>query len=71
MAGFGWITPRSSRDLCLRERAKAKRAHHIIRYEFYIVCSCHFKGYSRGHTCPRCGAKIQFSWVTVENSFSP
>jgi len=47
LAGLGRIAPRSSRDLCGKERAKAKRAHHILRYEFYVECSCGYRGKSR------------------------
>ena len=66
LAGLGDITPRYSRDICAKERAKAKRAKekraHRIRFEFYIECSCGFKGKSRDHGCPRCGTKINFPW---------
>jgi len=63
LAGYGWISPRHSRNVCERERAKEKHATHIIRYEFKIECSCGFKGFSRDHACPECKAKIPFpSW---------
>ena len=58
IAGQGVITPRSSRDVCERERARIKRAHHIIRYEFWIECSCGYKGRSLNHACPKCEAAI-------------
>lgn len=58
LAARGEITPRSSRDLCERQRAKEKTRHHIIRYEFYIACSCGFEGPSLHHSCPKCGAPI-------------
>lgn len=41
LAGLGRVRPRRSRDICYEERDKEKRAHHILRYEFYIECSCH------------------------------
>jgi hypothetical protein len=59
IAGIPNVSPRRSRDICLEERARRKLAHHIIRYEFYIVCSCGRKGHSINHACPKCGAKIQ------------
>ena len=59
IAGIPNVSPRRSRDICVEERAQRKRAHHIIRYEFYIVCSCGRKGHSNNHACPKCGAKIQ------------
>ena len=60
LAARGEVSPRRSRDICQEERLKAKRAHHIIHYEFKIECSCGFKGFSKDHGCPRCGAKIPF-----------
>lgn len=57
-AGLGLVTPRRSRDICSQERAKAKRAHHIIRYEYYVECSCGYAGNSLDHGCPKCGARI-------------
>jgi hypothetical protein len=60
LAGLGRITPRRSRDIFELERSKEKQAHHIIQYEFYVVCSCGYKGHSRHHACPKCGARIEF-----------
>lgn len=59
-AGFGDVSPRRSRDICAAERARAKRANHIVRYEYYIECSCGCKGTSINHACPLCGAEINF-----------
>jgi len=58
IAAHGVVTPRSSRDICERERAQAKQKHRILYYEFYIGCSCGYSGYSRNHACPTCGARI-------------
>ncbi len=58
VAGHGVVTPRSSRDICEKERARIKRVHRIISYEFYVECSCGYKGISRNHACPRCEAEI-------------
>jgi hypothetical protein len=58
LAGVGVVTPRRSRDICAQERAKEKRAHHILRVEFYVECSCGYLGPSKGHACPKCGAEI-------------
>ena len=62
LAGLGYLAPRSSRDICQKERTKEKRTHHILRYEYYVECSCGFKGRSRDHACPKCGAKIDFGF---------
>lgn len=60
LAAYGQVSARRSRDICQRERLKEKKAHHIIRYEFKIECSCGYKGFSRDHACPRCKAEVQF-----------
>jgi hypothetical protein len=60
LGALGQVSPRRSRDICAAERLKLKRAHHILRYEFYVECSCGFKGHSLDHACPECGAKIKF-----------
>lgn len=60
IAAYGTVTPRSSRDICERERARIKRVHRILYYEFYIECSCGYKGHSRNHACPKCEAEIHF-----------
>jgi hypothetical protein len=62
LAGLGYVAPRSSRDICQKERTKEKRTHHILRYEYYVECSCGFKGRSRDHACPKCEAEIDFGF---------
>ena len=68
LAGLGLVTPRRSRDICERHRAEEKRAHHIIRYEFYIECSCGYKGCSWDHACRKCGAQIAFGFGPIFGS---
>jgi hypothetical protein len=60
LGGLGIVTPRSSRDICAKDRAKDKHRHHIIRYEFYVECSCGYNGHSMNHACPDCGAALPF-----------
>jgi hypothetical protein len=63
VAGGGLVTPRRSRDICAEERTakeEAKRAPYIIRYEYYVECSCGYRGQSENHACRKCGAKIVF-----------
>lgn len=63
VAGVGLVRPRRSRDICAEERAakeEAKRAPYIIRYEFYVECSCGYRGHSENHACRKCGATIVF-----------
>ena len=58
LAGLAQVSPRRSRDICERDRADAKRATYIIRREFYVECSCGYKGPARDNACPKCRAKI-------------
>src|ERR1039458_1542220 len=58
LAAWGKVTPRRSRDICAKERAKARRANHIIRHEFYVECSCGYEGPARNNACLKCGAPI-------------
>jgi hypothetical protein len=62
LAGLGDITPRYSRDICAKDRAREKRKHHIIRFEVYIVCSCGYAGHSRNQACPKCKTEVPFPW---------
>ena len=57
-AGHGVVTPRRSRDICAEQRARERKAHRILRFEFYVECSCGYKGPSRNHACKKCGAAI-------------
>jgi hypothetical protein len=57
-AGVGLVTPRRSRDICAEERTEAAQKHKILRYEFWIECSCGYKGHSENHACRKCGAVI-------------
>ena len=65
LAGLGDVSLRYFRDICAKERASEQRRHHIIRFEFYVECSCGFKGRSHDHACQRCRAKIDFPWQSV------
>ncbi len=59
LAGGGFVSPRRARDICAKERkaAKRKEEHRILRREFYIECSCGYKGVSREQNCPKCDAR--------------
>jgi hypothetical protein len=62
LSGRPNVTLRTSRDICAKGRAKerAKSPHKIIRKEFYIVCSCGYKGPALNDACRKCGAEIDF-----------
>jgi hypothetical protein len=57
LAARGVLTPRTSRDICGKERKKErhKSPYQILRHEFYIECSCGYKGPARENACRKCG----------------
>jgi hypothetical protein len=60
LAGMPTIAARTARDICAKHRAseRVKSPHKIIRKEFYIECSCGYKGPARDGACRKCGASI-------------
>lgn len=63
LAAYGAVSPRRSRDICEEERAKKreKSPHYIIRKEYYVECTCGYKGPARDNACRKCGAVIGLS----------
>lgn len=63
LAGRPDVALRTSRDICEKERAKQRRRspHRILRHEYYVECSCGYKGPARDNACRKCGAEIRFS----------
>lgn len=57
------VTPRTSRDICEKERTRQRRRspHKILRHEYYVECSCGYKGPARDNACRKCGAEIELS----------
>jgi len=64
LAGLGRVSPRRSRDICEEIRAilKKKTRYRILRREYYIECSCRYKGPAQNDACPKCGAEITRSF---------
>ena len=62
LAGLGAVSPRRSRDICEQERAKQRKKtrYRIIRREYYIECTCGYKGPAQDDACRKCGAEIPF-----------
>jgi hypothetical protein len=60
LAGRPNVVPRTSRDICAQALAeeKARSPYKIIRREFYVECSCGFKGPALNDACRKCGARI-------------
>lgn len=65
LGGQGLVTPRRSREICARERAKKK--YFIVRREYYIECSCGYKGPALDGACRDCGTgELSSDLVTKE-----
>jgi hypothetical protein len=62
IAAQGIVTPRRSRDICVEERKREKHTYQIVRCEFYVECSCGYRGPSRDKACRKCHAKIPEEW---------
>lgn len=60
LAGRPSVEARTSRDICAIGLAeeKARSPHKILRKEFYVECSCGFKGPALDNACRKCGAEI-------------
>lgn len=60
LGGRPSLSLRTSRDICERERARERRKsqHRILRNEFYIECTCGYKGPARDNACRKCGAEM-------------
>lgn len=58
IAGGGKVSPRRSRDICAQQRAADAQRHQILRYEYWIECTCGYKGRSENHGCRKCGAVL-------------
>jgi hypothetical protein len=59
LGGQGYVTPRRSREICAEERIRVR--HCIVRREFYIECSCGYKGPALDGACRDCGTG-ELSW---------
>jgi hypothetical protein len=68
MGGQGLITPRRSREICAQERNKVK--HVILRREFYIECSCGYKGPALDGACRDCGTAALSQDLLVKEDHS-
>jgi hypothetical protein len=55
VAAEGVLSPRRCRDVCLEERKRQGRLGMIFRREFYIECTCGYRGPAQGGGCPQCG----------------
>ena len=59
LAGRPLLSFRTSRDICDKAtiQEELKSPHRIIRREYYIECSCGYKGPALDNGCRKCGAQ--------------
>jgi hypothetical protein len=59
LAGRPSIAFRTSRDICEKAaiRQELKSPNKIIRREYYVECSCGYKGPALDNACRKCGAQ--------------
>ncbi len=53
LAARGSRSARRSRDICEQERKK--KVNYIVRRDYYIECTCRYKGPALHGKCPKCG----------------
>jgi hypothetical protein len=61
LAGWGVMSATTAREVCAAERKKPAPPR-ILRFEFWIECSCGYSGPSRDWGCPKCPAVIPLEW---------
>jgi hypothetical protein len=63
LGGMPTLSFRRSRDICeeVGRKEKRKSPHRILRREFYIECSCGYRGPALNDGCRKCGAQPQLS----------
>ncbi|MBZ5550302.1 MAG: hypothetical protein LAO22_20475 [Acidobacteriia bacterium] len=67
LGGQGFVTPRRAREICAEERAKKR--YFIVRREYYIECSCGYKGPALDGACRDCGTgELSWDLMTKDNS---
>jgi hypothetical protein len=66
LGGQGLVKPRRSREICAEERSKVR--HVIVRQEYYIECSCGYKGPALDGACRECGTgELSWDLISKEN----
>jgi hypothetical protein len=69
LAGEGHLSPRRSRDICAEERART--VYKIMRREYYVECTCGYKGPALNDACKKCGAKISALPARIDWTLMP
>lgn len=73
LAGRPNVEPRTSRDIRARALAEeeARSPHKILRTEFYVECSCGYRGPALNNACRKCGAQINMLAELLQGSLNP
>jgi len=69
VAAEGFLTPRRCRDVCLEERKRQAQLGMIFRREFYIECTCGYRGPAKGGGCLQCGTKRLSPEIELDHPF--
>jgi len=71
LAARGDVSPRRSRDICAEARAieRSISPHRILRKEFYVECSCGYKGPALNDACRKCRAQIPISLEDIVRGY--
>lgn len=67
LGGQGLVKPRRSREICAEERSRVRYV--IVRREYYIECSCGYKGPALGGACRECSTRELSRDLMVENDY--
>lgn len=66
LAAYGWVSARRSRDICERERNK--KVNYILRQDYYIECTCKYKGPALHGKCPKCGTgEVSLPYIVLDS----
>jgi hypothetical protein len=63
LGGDGVVSPRRSRDICLKVRIQPE--NEIIRREYYIECTCGYDGPALHGGCPACGTRSKSLYASL------
>jgi hypothetical protein len=69
IAAEGFLSPRRCRDVCLEERKRQEQLGMILRREFYIECTCSYRGPAKGGGCPQCGTNRLSPQIELDYPF--
>lgn len=62
------LSPRRSRDICYeyRKRPASEQDGMLLSREFYVECTCGYRGPAKRGACARCGTRRPSPWLQAE-----